>query len=251
LINPYEIAVKPGAVFANAISASSGVSFSAISPGLQIRLYNLKMIHTFHAAVNLITWRHRPVLLHPEDLHDQISITLQQHSDVMTTTGEKRRAEFGAIKIRKANQNDLDKINDVVATAIDTWNLTARVKRISLPLYRYQRHDLNHLQIMVAERDDDCILGIAALEQTGTSGLPHEGSSSTLQGLYVDPDHHRMGIGSLLLQSIEEIAVATEAEGLLVKAQAEAISFFKGHGFKLLPVEDNSRDYPYRLWKTL
>ena len=169
----------------------------------------------------------------------------------MTTAGGKRRAALGAIGIRKAGQNDLDKINAVVATAIDTWNLTERVKRISLPLYRYQQHDLNHLQTMVAEGGDHCILGIAALEQSDTSGLPDEGSSATLQGLYVDPDHHHMGVGSLLLQSIEEIAIATEAEGLLVKARPEAISFFERHGFKLLPVEDTSRDYPYRLWKTL
>ncbi len=169
----------------------------------------------------------------------------------MTTAEEKRRAELGAIKIRKANQNDLDKINNVITTAIDTWNLTERVKRISLPLYRYQQHDFKHVQIMAAEGDNDCILGIAALEQSDTSGLPDEGSSSTLQGLYVYPDHHRKGIGSLLLQSIEEIAVATATEGLLVKAQPEAVSFFEGRGFKLLPVEDTSRDYPYRLWKTL
>ena len=169
----------------------------------------------------------------------------------MTTAGEKRRAALGAIGIRKAGQKDLDNINAVVATAIDTWNLTERVKRISLPLYRYQQHDLNYLQTMVAEGGDYCILGIAALEQSDTSGLPDEGSSATLQGLYVDPDHHHMGVGSLLLQSIEEIAMATEVEGLLVKAQPEAISFFEGHGFKLLPVEDTSRDYPYRLWKTL
>jgi N-acetylglutamate synthase-like GNAT family acetyltransferase len=169
----------------------------------------------------------------------------------MTSAETKRRAAFGAIKTRKANQNDLDKINEVVATAIDTWNLTERVKRISLPLYRYQQHDLNHLQTMVVEGADNCILGIAALEQSDPGGLPDEGSSATLQGLYVDPDHHHMGVGSLLLQNIEEIAMANAAEGLLVKAQPEAISFFEGHGFKLLPVEDDSRDYPYRLWKTL
>ena len=169
----------------------------------------------------------------------------------MTSAETKRRAEFGMIKTRKANQNDLDKINDVVATAIDTWNLTERVKRISLPLYRYQQHDLKHVQIMAAENDNECILGVAVLEQSDTSGLPDEGSSATLQGLYVYPDHHRKGIGSLLLQSIEEIAVATGAEGLLVKAQPEAVLFFEGRGFKLLPVEDTSRDYPYRLWKVL
>ena len=167
----------------------------------------------------------------------------------MTTAEEKPRAELGAIKIRKAERNDLDKINDVVATAIDTWNLTERVKRISLPLFRYQQHDFEHLHIVVAEGDDYAILGIAALQQTGTSGLPDEGLMPILQGLYIDPGYHRKGVGSLLLQSIEEIAVATEAAGLLVKAQPQAISFFEGHGFKLLPVDDNSLDYPYRLWK--
>jgi hypothetical protein len=52
-----------------------------------------------------------------------------------------------------------------------------------------------------------------------------------------------------LLKRIEEIAALTDARGLLVKAQHEAVGFFVRRGLNTLPVEDDSRDYPYRLWK--
>jgi hypothetical protein len=54
---------------------------------------------------------------------------------------------------------------------------------------------------------------------------------------------------SLLLKRIEEIAALTDARGLLVKLQHQAVGFFVRLGFNTLPVEDDSRDYPYRLWK--
>ena len=164
----------------------------------------------------------------------------------MNIAGAKRAAGFC---LRKANSEDLDKINDVVAAAMDTWDLAARVKRISLPLYRYQPHDLEHLQIVIAEAGASDIVGVAALEQAPTSDFPAEPSASILHGLYVDPACHGKGIGGRLLKRVEEIAALTDARGLLVKAQHQAVEFFVRRGFKTLPIEDESRDYPYRLWK--
>ena len=164
----------------------------------------------------------------------------------MTTAGAKRAAGFS---LRQAGSDDLGNINEVIAAAMDTWDLAERVKRISLPLYRYQSHDLVHLHILVAESSASGIVGVATLEQARASGLADAQSTSILHGLYVDPSYHGKGIGSLLLKRIEEIAALTDARGLLVKAQHEAVGFFVHLGFKALPVEDESRDYPYRLWK--
>jgi GNAT superfamily N-acetyltransferase len=164
----------------------------------------------------------------------------------MTATGAKHAESFS---LRKADSDDLGNINEVIAAAMDTWDLAERVKRISLPLYRYQSHDLAHLQLLVAESNVRGIVGVASLEQAPASDFPAEPSTSILHGLYVDPRYHGKGVGSLLLQRIEEIAALANARGLLVKAQHDAIGFFVHLGFKILPVEDYSRDYPYRLWK--
>jgi N-acetylglutamate synthase-like GNAT family acetyltransferase len=164
----------------------------------------------------------------------------------MTTADAKLAAGFS---LRQADSDDLGNINDIIAAAMDTWDLAERVKRISLPLYRYQSHDLVHLQILIAESNASGIVGVAALEQAPTSDLPGAQSTSVLHGLYVEPSYHGKGVGSLLLKRIEEIAALTDARGLLVKAQHDAVGFFVHLGFKTLPVEDDSRDYPYRLWK--
>ena len=164
----------------------------------------------------------------------------------MTAAAAKHSAGFS---LRKADSDDLGHINDVIAAAMDTWLLAERVKRISLPLYRYQPYDLEHLKIVVAEIGASAIVGVAALEQGPASDFPCAQSASILHGLYVDPAHHGQGVGSLLLKRIEEIAALTDARGLLVKAQQDAVDYFAGRGFKTLPVKDESRDYPYRLWK--
>ena len=39
-------------------------------------------------------------------------------------------------------------------------------------------------------------------------------------------------------------------DGLLVKAQADAIGFFTSLGMKRLAVEDPARDYEHRFWKS-
>lgn len=155
-----------------------------------------------------------------------------------------------AMNFRQANNADLDAINQLIGSAIGTWNLADRVKRISLPLYCYDEQDLADLQILVVETQDLRIAGISALEQTETTDS--EGRSiSLLHGLYVDPDFHRKGVGTALLEAIEILAHSNGADSLLVKARPEAVSFFEHRGFEKLAVKDNSREYPYQLWKLI
>jgi GNAT superfamily N-acetyltransferase len=69
-----------------------------------------------------------------------------------------------------------------------------------------------------------------------------------LHGLYVDPAHQRRGVGSRLLDAAATAARAQDLDGVLVKAQAAAVAFFKSRGCSALPVEDPARDYPHRFW---
>jgi N-acetylglutamate synthase-like GNAT family acetyltransferase len=105
------------------------------------------------------------------------------------------------------------------------------------------------MQLVVADSDDDEILGIAALEQAYASDQFDGLQTSVLHGIYVAPNLHRSGVGSGLLEKIENMARSNGSEVLLVKARPEAISFFSDRGYRQLSTRDSSRDYPYQFYK--
>jgi GNAT superfamily N-acetyltransferase len=129
-------------------------------------------------------------------------------------------------------------LNGVIECAIMTWQLPERVKRLSLPSYRYHLHDLDHLHVLVAEDAEHAIIGVAAWEPASPRDLLAGQSGLLLHGLYVDPTHQRCGVGTRLLDSALTAAREQEFNGLLVKAQADANGFFEEHGMQRLPVED-------------
>lgn len=153
------------------------------------------------------------------------------------------------IRLRPAVPADLGAINTVIERAVATWNLPQRVKRLTLPSYRYQPHDLDHLHIVVAEDADRMLSGVAAWEPASPRDLPAGKAGLLLHGLYVDPDRQRAGIGTRLLAAAVGAAREQGFDGLLVKARPEAAGFFAARGLALLPVIDAERDYSHRFWK--
>lgn len=154
-----------------------------------------------------------------------------------------------AVTLRPATAADLDAVNAVIERAVMTWHLPQRVKRLTLPSYRYQPHDLDHLHIVVAEDADRTLLGVAAWEPASPRDLPAGKTGLLLHGLYVDPAQQRRGIGTRLLDAAVNAARTQGFDGLLVKARPEAEGFFLARGLTLLPVIDAERDYPHRFWK--
>lgn len=154
------------------------------------------------------------------------------------------------ILLRKANEDDLAGINQVIETAVMTWNLPERVKRLSLPSYRYNKVDLQHLEIILAEQSGK-IVAVAAWEEANKQETPGKKSALLLHGLYVHPDAQHQGIATRLLQAAEQAAYKKGYKGLLVKAQTDAIPFFKKMGMQPIEVKDQSRDYANRFWKSL
>ncbi|MEE4659154.1 MAG: GNAT family N-acetyltransferase [Halieaceae bacterium] len=152
-----------------------------------------------------------------------------------------------SITFRAACQADLPAINGVIERAIMTWGLPDRVKRLSLPLYRYNETDLGHLEVWVAEDCGD-IAGLAAWESAEAADLPEGRRGLLLHGLYVDPDRQGRGIGSRLLNACVARARELGLDGVLIKAQADAEPFFEKQGLERLPVRDESRDYALRYW---
>lgn len=155
------------------------------------------------------------------------------------------------VRVRPAGADDLAAVNGVIVRAVMTWRVAERVKRLSLPSYRYQVHDLDHLHLVVAEDALHTIVGVAAWEPATPRDVPGGGRGLLLHGLYVDRGHQHRGIGSALLDAATAAAREACFDGLLVKAQADASGFFAGRGLQRLPVEDPARDYPYRFWLAL
>ncbi len=144
--------------------------------------------------------------------------------------------------LRKAGPADLPAVNTIVERAIATWNSSARVLRLSLPLYRYTELDLAHLELLVAETSE--VIGVAALEMTA------DDSGVLLHGLYVDPQQRRLGVGTRLLQAAEQIA-RRHGRGMRVRARPEAMAFFEANGYRRMPQIDLGDAYPRLLWKSL
>lgn len=154
------------------------------------------------------------------------------------------------VTIRTAGSNDLEQINRVVEAAFMTWDLPERVKRLSLPTYLYNDLDLQHLQLLVAE-EGGAMVGVAALEAAEAQDCPAGMTGLLLHGLYVDPPFQGKGIGGQLLAAAKAHGRSEGYDGLLVKAQTEAIGFYRTNGFASLPVENEARDFQKRFWKPL
>jgi GNAT superfamily N-acetyltransferase len=157
---------------------------------------------------------------------------------------------ISSIKTRSAAVADLDDINRVIDAAVLSWDLPERVKRLSLPTYRYTELDLQTIELVVAEQND-YIVGVAGWEQADPNDLPGKTGGLLLHGIYVDPAYHHRGIGSLLFKAAEHAAAQRGDAGLLVKAQSGATDFFVKQGMRPVAVKNPGRDYAHRYWKAL
>lgn len=159
------------------------------------------------------------------------------------------------VRVRGATVEDLAAINAVVERALMSWDLSDRVKRLSLPAYRYDRHDFEALGFRVAVDAADRVVGVAAWDTGHTSGPPGAGpgvgNGVLLHGLYVDPHWHGRGVGSRLFAAVVDHAREGGHNGLLVRAQSGARGFFEHMGMRPLPATDEERDYAHRYWLPL
>ena len=155
------------------------------------------------------------------------------------------------ITLRTARQTDLEAINRVIEAAVMTWDLPERVKRLSLPSYRYTSVDFEHFEIVVAEDDRQSMLGVAAWEPADSKDAPAGQTALLLHGIYVHPSYHHQGVGGLLFPAAERAVRKHDCDGLLVKAQEDANGFFVSQGMSRLQVDDPLRHYANRFWKSI
>ncbi|MFT7044385.1 MAG: GNAT superfamily N-acetyltransferase [Candidatus Azotimanducaceae bacterium] len=143
---------------------------------------------------------------------------------------------------------DLSDVNQVVEQAVMAWPLSERLRRLSLPLLTYTEADWQYYQFLVL-RDCVTITSIAAWDPLTRLTTEH-GSAALLHGLYVLPDWQGQGLGWRLVKAVAERAVALPVDGLLIKAERTAASYFKKRGLLAVPAA-NRQDYPYQFWLNL
>lgn len=158
---------------------------------------------------------------------------------------------YKPLQLRPATLADQGAINDIVEAAVMTWNIPDRVKRLALPSYRYDHLDFEQLDMVVAVDVNAQPVGVAAWEAADMADCPNGRNGTLLHGLYVHPTHWRRGIGQQLLEHVLQAATDVGMDGLLVKAQTDAVAFFHASGMQPLPAENPTRHYAHRLWKSV
>lgn len=159
----------------------------------------------------------------------------------------KKTLLISAIQIRSATVLDLPKINSLIGLAVMNWPMAKRLKRLAVPVLRYDQADLTFLEVLVATLRGE-VVGVAAWDTT-TSQVSPTGQGGLFHGLYVLPLIQGQGVGEKLMAAVFDDARGHQVKGLLIKAQRVSKSYFSHHGIQALAANDG--DYPWRYWKAL
>lgn len=94
---------------------------------------------------------------------------------------------------------------------------------------------LSRGEIVIAEAQDERVLGFghSIPDTILNQGVDEQGKSCVMQvkGLFVDPEHHRKGVGGALMKYLENTASEQGAKALTVHATLNAVEFYKKCGF--------------------
>lgn len=158
--------------------------------------------------------------------------------------------DLNKISYTKLETEHLQEANRIIEQCVSGWNLPDKVKRLSLPGYRYNSDDLDYLMIFAAVDSNGRLVGVVALEYDLSVTLPGKRNGLLLHGLYVEPAFQGQGLGKAMTGFALSQSLEQGFGGIWVKAQSDANGFFEKAGFEKIPVIDPARDYPHRWWKS-
>ena len=150
--------------------------------------------------------------------------------------------------IIKGSVSDLPAINQIIAEAVMAWPMPERMKRLSVPVLCYDSEDFKHYQFILYQQGASSVGLVVWNAQTSVETV--NGRGYLMHGLYVVPSSQGQGIGRQLMQQVFSKAADAGADGVLIKAERAAISFFEQCGLAPLPAI-TATDYPYQFWHHL
>ena len=155
----------------------------------------------------------------------------------------------GKITIRSARASDAPDIQRVGTSCIEMVYSKVYGSRVVAPLLKeYSSADfiesiLSNESVVVAteccsESDTKQLLGFGCVGKSNNSQLPQE-CELELKKLYVAPEHQGRGVGGLIVQELEERAIARVQElelcsgvKLCVMSSLNAVPFYESRGFE-------------------
>jgi putative acetyltransferase len=130
------------------------------------------------------------------------------------------------MKIRRYQPED--KIEPLISRSVrdvDPENYSSEQQRHLeevIPVMNLEFAEENRYNYFVALEDDE-IVGVAG----------YQSESGTVGGIFVDPDFKGSGIGSKLIDRIEDDAKREGLETMETLASLEAVDFYKKNGYKV------------------
>ncbi|MEQ8523742.1 GNAT family N-acetyltransferase [Gracilimonas sp.] len=132
------------------------------------------------------------------------------------------------MKIRKANQNDLDEILNLFTDTISEVNnrdySPSQIKAWSSSSKDTDRWLLKiREQYFLVTEEEDCITGFASITNEGY-----------LDTMFVHKNHQRKGIAKTLITALIDYAKENQLKEIITDGSITARPFFEKHGFKVI-----------------
>jgi predicted N-acetyltransferase YhbS len=130
-----------------------------------------------------------------------------------------RLAKTSNLLFSKGTAADLPAINRIVSSAVMSWPMAERVKRLSVPVLCYDATDLTQFDVFVCERLGHPI-GVALFD------LRHDQDAALLHGLYVLPIIQNQGVGNALMTAVFDAVRQQGIGGAWVRSERVSTQFF-------------------------
>lgn len=150
-------------------------------------------------------------------------------------------------RIEASTRGDLPAVNAVIERAVLQWPLPESLKRLVIPVLRYDDADSDHLQIFVC-REAHQTVGVLALDYDDADAEDQRRDVS-LHGLYVEPRVQRHGLGKALVAFAEFQSGMHSRDAITLRAERISCGFFERCGYVHRPPATDA-DYPYTYRKS-
>lgn len=154
------------------------------------------------------------------------------------------------LDISEQQVEQLDTINQIVESAVYSWPLPARLKRLALPALQYKSIDYRDFEIFSCYKASANV-GVAVWQPSNPLAHAETCDVALLHGLYVHSGAQREGIGSMLINHIANRAESIGMAGLYVRAERVSVDYFARQGFRMLAADEDPgagiTPYPYRM----